>query len=97
MTAIDRSGQVYLYANRGSYIDISAIGVGVGAEAPDGNFRPHSGTSFAAPFMSAYLARCLETANVEHSRNCVRKMEAGAHDLGAPGRDPVYGFGMLVP
>ncbi len=97
VTAIDRSGRVYINANRGSYIEISAIGVGVGAEAPDGILRPHSGTSFAAPFVSAYLARCLETANAERSRACIKQMERSARDLGAPGRDPVYGFGMLVP
>jgi Subtilase family len=97
VTAIDRTGRVYLNANRGDYIDISAIGVSIGAEAPDGSLRPHSGTSFAAPFVSASLARCQATVDVRHRQGCVKQMETRARDLGAPGRDPIYGYGLLVP
>ncbi len=97
VTAIDRTGKVYLNANRGPYIYMSAIGVGIGAEAPDGTLRPHSGTSFAAPFVSASLARCQANANVRNGQNCISLMEKRARDLGAPGRDPIYGYGLLIP
>jgi subtilisin family serine protease len=97
VTAIDRTGLVYLNANRGNYIEISAIGVGIGAEAPDGTMRPHSGTSFAAPFVSAYLARCMKGIAPQSRLACIRQMETRARDLGAPGRDPIYGYGLLVP
>ena len=97
VTAIDREGRIYADANRGPYIEISALGVGVGAEAPDGSLKPHSGTSFAAPFVSAALARCLRSPDPGKSVACVRSMEARARDLGLPGRDPVYGYGLLVP
>jgi Subtilase family len=97
VTAIDRTGLVYLNANRGNYIEISAIGVGIGAEAPDGTMRPHSGTSFAAPFVSAYLARCMKGIAPQSRLACIRQMETRARDLGVPGRDPVYGYGLLVP
>jgi hypothetical protein len=97
VTAIDSTGKVYLNANRGAYIDMSAIGVGIGAEAPDGTLRPHSGTSFAAPFVSASLARCQGSAEPKRGQDCIKAMEKRARDLGAPGRDPIYGFGLLVP
>jgi hypothetical protein len=97
VTAIDGYGRVYPNANRGPHIEIAALGVGVGAEAPDGSLRPHSGTSFAAPFVSAALARCLQRADRARSDACVRAMEVKAHDLGPPGRDPIYGYGLLVP
>jgi Subtilase family len=97
VTAIDRTGKVYLNANRGAYIDMSAIGVGIGAEAPDGTLRPHSGTSFAAPFVSASLARCQASTKPRNGQNCISLMEKRARDLGAPGRDPIYGYGLLVP
>ena len=94
VTAIDRAGRVYASANRGSYISMAAFGVAIGAEAPDGTLQPHSGTSFAAPFVSAHLAAC-----VKHMAPgaCVTKMEGKARDLGTPGRDPIYGYGLLVP
>lgn len=97
VTAIDQTGRVYPKANRGAHIEIAAFGVGIGAEAPDGTLKPHSGTSFAAPFVSASLARCLPSPDAALSGGCVRAMEARARDLGAPGRDPVYGYGLLNP
>lgn len=97
VTAIDRAGRIYPSANRGSHIEISAFGVGIGAEAPDGTLKPHTGTSFAAPFVSAALARCLRHPELRQSSACVRSMESRARDLGVPGRDPVYGYGLLVP
>ncbi len=97
VTAIDRQGRIYVNANRGKHVEISAIGVGVGAEAPDGALKPHSGTSFAAPFVSISLARCHDKVNPQQADTCVNKMEARAVDLGPKGRDPIYGHGMLVP
>jgi Subtilase family len=97
VTAVDHLGRVYLNANRGAYIDMSAIGVGIGAEAPDGSLRPHSGTSFAAPFVSASLARCVDKVKPGQNESCIKQMESRAHDLGKPGRDPIYGYGLLIP
>lgn len=97
VTAIDRTGRVYANANRGNHIEISAVGVGIGAEAPDGTMRPHSGTSFAAPFVSAYLARCVKGIAPQSRLACIKQMDSRARDLGAPGRDPIYGYGLLVP
>lgn len=94
VTAIDRDGRVYVSANRGKYISMSAFGVAIGAEAPDGTLKPHTGTSFAAPFVSAHLAACVKRLAPSI---CVSQMAARARDLGAPGRDPVYGHGLLVP
>ncbi len=49
---------------------------------PDGRFV--SGTSYAVPFVAAALLRRPE-----------RELLRTARDLGAPGRDPVYGQGLL--
>jgi Subtilase family len=97
VTAVDHVGRVYMNANRGPYIDMSAIGVGIGAEAPDGSLRPHSGTSFAAPFVSASLARCVDKVKPGQNESCIKQMESRARDLGTPGRDPIYGHGLLIP
>jgi Subtilase family len=97
VTAVDGSGQVYLHANRGSYITISAPGVGVEAAGPGSSLRAYSGTSFAAPVVAAYLARCLRRQDLRRAHACIDRMEASAHDLGSPGRDPIYGFGLLQP
>jgi len=97
VTAVDQAGRVYAHANRGDYMSMAALGVAVPAAAPNGGFTTYSGTSFAAPFVSARLAECLGRRDVGRARACIRKMEAEAKDLGAPGRDPVYGYGLLAP
>ena len=57
VTAVDASGTLYRWANRGPYVDIAAIGVGVDVARPGGSFVLDSGTSFAAPVVAAHLAR----------------------------------------
>lgn len=94
VTAVDSRGRVYRYANRGAYIDVSALGVGVPAAAPGGRITPHSGTSFAAPHVAVVLARCARQVSQSNSA-CISAMERRARDLGQPGRDPVYGSGLV--
>ena len=96
VTAVDPADHVYRFANQGNYISMAAPGVGVPAAAPDGTMTPHSGTSFATPFVSAHLAQCIGKGGIKRSRLCVTLMETRALDLGAPGRDSVYGFGLLT-
>lgn len=94
VTAVDSRGRVYRYANRGAYIDVAALGVGVPAAAPGGWITPHSGTSFAAPHVAVILARCARPSSQSNSA-CIGAMERRARDLGQPGRDPVYGAGLV--
>lgn len=95
VTAVDHDGQAYLHANRGDYITIAATGVAVPAAAPDGTFKTFTGTSFAAPAVTVHLASCM-SQGMKRAQICVTQMERNAHDLGAVGRDPVYGYGLLA-
>jgi hypothetical protein len=95
VTAVDEAGQVYRYANRGSYIRFAALGVHVAAAMPDGSVALHSGTSFAAPHVAAQLARCLSSGASGTGSACIAQLQRRARDLGLPGRDPVYGFGVV--
>lgn len=94
VTAVDARHRVYRYANHGDYITVAARGVNVAAAAPDGKVSGFTGTSFAAPVVAGYLARCLDEGTRERAA-CEGELERGAKDLGAPGRDPVYGFGLI--
>lgn len=95
VTAVDSAHRVYRYANRGSYIGVAAQGVGVPAAAPDGKISGFTGTSFATPHVAAALARCIRRSGRKSGAACIRWMERSARDLGIPGRDPVYGFGLI--
>ena len=56
VTAVDREGILYRWANRGAYVDVAALGVGVDVAVPGGGWTRDSGTSLAAPVVSAVLA-----------------------------------------
>ncbi|RMD61603.1 MAG: hypothetical protein D6826_09475 [Alphaproteobacteria bacterium] len=94
VTAVDVRGAVYRHANRGRYIDFAAPGVGIWTAVPGGG-RAQSGTSFAAPYVSVLAA--LEVAG-GRARNVAvvrERLRTGVDDLGAPGRDEVYGWGLV--
>jgi len=97
VTAVDEKGRVYRRANRGAYIAFAARGVNVLAARPGGGSARESGTSFAAPIVSAALAlRCLEHPD-ESTSTAVAALARGARDLGAAGRDEVFGWGEIEP
>jgi subtilisin family serine protease len=91
VTAVDASGRVFRRANQGAYVDIAAPGVGVWAAASVRGARQQTGTSFAAPFVTAAVAATRD----DGSASIDAKLFAAAKDLGEPGRDPVFGAGLV--
>jgi subtilisin family serine protease len=95
VTAIDAEHRVYRRAVSGPQVDFAAPGVAL-ATAGRGRSgtRLRSGTSFAAPFVTAVLAAVRARGN--HSAdNALSEMARQAVDLGAPGRDERYGWGLV--
>ncbi len=95
VTAVDEKLGVYRYANRGSYIAFAARGVDVVGLAPDGGTRIVSGTSFAAPSVAIRLASMVKAPDPAAARAALTSLAREARDLGAPGRDPVFGAGLI--
>jgi len=56
VTAVDRNQRTYDHANRGDYIDVAAPGVRIWTALPNNKEGALSGTSFAAPFVTAIVA-----------------------------------------
>lgn len=92
--AVDRS--VYRWANQGEHVDFAALGVSVVTARGDGTVGGESGTSMATPIVSAFFACELPLQGGDPAR-ALEKLRARAVDLGAPGRDPVFGYGLLHP
>lgn len=94
VTAVDRAQKIYRWANRGDYIDFAALGVSVTTARSDGGFGRETGTSMAAPVISAFAA-CEQVMRNEKSAALIESLARKVTDLGAPGRDPIFGFGLL--
>jgi hypothetical protein len=92
VTAVDSRLRVYRYANQGSYITVAALGVNENAAQAAGGYGSFSGTSYATPHVASWIARCQKS---ESASACRTRLAKSTKDLGAPGRDPVYGYGYL--
>ncbi|WP_249123671.1 MULTISPECIES: S8 family serine peptidase [unclassified Bradyrhizobium] len=93
VSATDASDRLFPASNRGSHIAIAAPGVDILTSAPDAKYQVTSGTSFAAAYISGLVALMLER-NPALTASDVRGILAKtAQDLGAPGRDDLFGAG----
>jgi hypothetical protein len=93
VTAVDNQLRPWRRANRGAYIAFAAPGVDVPTAAPGGAIAPASGTSFAAPFVTAALAAAAGRGG--DPRAALALLAGKARDLGDPGQDPVFGHGLV--
>jgi hypothetical protein len=94
VTAVNSKGENYRQANRGTYINVSAPGVDILTALPQAKQGYRTGTSFAAPFVTAILA----TGSV-HGANAAKPQllkQMALHDLGPPGNDPIFGAGLAL-
>ncbi len=95
VTAVDSNQHVYLRANRGRHITFSAPGVNIPAARAEGGYQARSGTSMAAPFVSAILADMTRLGGLQKQDQLLKKLEENAVDLGKPGFDHTYGYGLI--
>ncbi len=93
VTAVDAAGRAYGRANTGPHIEFAAPGVDLYvARGGGGGYR--SGTSYAAPIVTAIVARAAARGGIslDGARGVLRR---GVRDLGAGGRDTQYGYGLV--
>lgn len=93
VTAVNRELGNYRYATHGKYIDFSAPGVDIWTAVPGAKEGSQSGTSFAVPFATAVVAATLGTMPRKPTKKDVLA-SVPSRDLGAPGRDDEFGFGL---
>ena len=95
VTAVDARGEVYDRANRGDYVDVAAPGVEVSAASLDG-VNSYSGTSFATPVVSAYLAPLMAQPDHQQAEQAWGRLRDDVQDMGIQGPDQTYGYGLLT-
>jgi hypothetical protein len=96
VTAVDQNLKNYMYANRGAHIDVAAPGVEIWTAMPGGREGSQTGTSFAAPFVTAIVAATYPTAEwrrgVPENPKSVLLARLSTQDLG---RKQIFGRGLL--
>jgi len=95
VTAVDAADTVYRRAGQGPHVDLAAPGVEVWTAASVSGAKPKTGTSFATPFVTAAAAAALELKPDLDAATLTAELASAARDLGDPGRDDVYGFGLV--
>jgi hypothetical protein len=93
VTAVGRDRRIYEHASRGPYVQFAAPGVGIWTAVPSGG-RFQSGTSFASPFVAAMAGLAIDGGVAREPEALRSHLRQGAVDLGPPGRDPIYGWGL---
>jgi hypothetical protein len=95
VTAVDQELNVYRRATQGAYIDLAGPGVNVWTASVQGSGALRTGTSYAVPFVSA-AAGLLLASNPQLDPKAVQaRLEQHTRDLGKPGWDPTYGYGLI--
>jgi subtilisin family serine protease len=95
VTAVDAHQRVLLEACRGQQVKFSAPGAEMSAANPAQSYVVVRGTSFASPIVAGLLAEAVHEPDKATAQRAVAELAAHAIDLGAPGPDPVYGFGLV--
>jgi len=95
VTAVDHRATVYRRAGRGAHVDIAAPGVDVWTAASVRGVKPKTGTSYAAPFVSAAVALLSGGRGVAGHDAALAALAGSARDIGPPGRDETFGHGLL--
>ena len=99
VTAVDENKQLYENANMGPKIALAAPGVHVTAPNIYGCYHDNSGTSVANAFAVGLAGKYWKTFRKLSDKDMVELIQLVAsisHDLGAPGRDPLFGYGLAV-
>ncbi len=95
VAAVDRYLQRAGFSNHGSYIDLAAPGVNILSTVPESQYDSASGTSMAAPHVSAVAALILSLRPDLGPDAVASILFRTAEDLGSSGWDPYYGCGLV--
>jgi membrane-anchored mycosin MYCP len=95
--AVTAAGVRAGYSQHGDYVDLAAAGDAVTVPAAGGGHTARSGTSYAAPFVSATAALVLQRFPGLSPAQVTRRLTATADPAPGGARSDDYGFGLLNP
>jgi subtilisin family serine protease len=95
VTGVMPSRRVLPEAAQGAQVMFAAPGAELAAARSGGGYVSARGTSYAAPVVAGLLAEMLSSPEPAAAASALARLTQSAQDLGAPGRDPVFGVGLV--
>lgn len=96
VTGVNTTRRALPEAAQGPQVMFAAPGAEMAVARPGGGYVAARGTSFAAPLVAGMLAEGLRRPDGAAAATMLARMAGSAQDLGAPGRDPVFGIGLVA-
>jgi Subtilase family len=96
VTAVDAKRRVLFEAERGPQVMFAAPGADIEAARLRRGLAEVRGTSFAAPLVAGLLARQLHRTDRQSAQEALKNLISRAIHLGPPGRNSVYGYGLVA-
>ena len=95
VSATDSGDAKASWSSYGSFVSLAAPGAGIWTTSRGGAYQAWNGTSFASP-VAAGVAALMMAARPELDGSQVEKLIfSSSVDLGAAGRDPLFGYGRV--
>ncbi|QRG69615.1 S8 family peptidase [Brevibacillus choshinensis] len=95
VAAVDHNKERADFSNFGDYVDVAAPGVDIPSTYISSDYASLSGTSMACPHVAALAALVRSVHPDMKSHDVMEIIRKSALDLGPPGHDQLYGYGMI--
>jgi membrane-anchored mycosin MYCP len=96
VAGLDREGKASIDASsQGITIGVAAPAESLVGGMPGGGYADWAGTSGSTPIVSGVAALIRSKWPTMSAKQVINRIVSTAKDAGAPGKDPIYGFGVL--